>query len=80
MITVCQNLLDKMRALPAKTRESGCTVKDHEGRRDAVIESSTPSPSDPAVSAFVSLVVVSSRLIFLTCVGVSPSRDIGGGR
>ncbi|HEV7982051.1 MAG TPA: hypothetical protein VGP86_04080 [Xanthobacteraceae bacterium] len=76
MSTICQNLLLDMRALPAKTKENGCT--DHEGR--AVVESATPSPGGQAVSAFVSPVAVSSRLIFLTCVGVSPSNDTGGGR
>jgi hypothetical protein len=34
MSTICQNLLLDMRALPAKTKENGCT--DHDGR--AVVE------------------------------------------
>jgi hypothetical protein len=81
MSTIHQSLLDKMRALLAKTRENCCTERDHEDRGDAAIESSTPSPSSPAsVSALVSPVVAPSQLIFLTCVGVSASSDIGGCR
>jgi hypothetical protein len=47
----------------------------------AAIESPKPGPTGPAsVSASVSPLAASSPLNLLMCVGVSPSRGIGGGQ